>query len=209
MTSPETAAEVFDALGTDYETAFPDQTGQKAVLEWLLGRLSPGATVVDLGSGTGRPVAETLAAAGHDITGYDISAKMIEIARARVPAARFEQADLRALTRPAGSLDAVTAFFSLLQMTRGELDAVLAKVATWLVPGGHFVLGTVAADADEVESSFLGHPIRASSYLPGKFVARLEGAGLEIVYRELVRYESSHPGVRPEEQLYLTARRPG
>jgi predicted TPR repeat methyltransferase len=208
MTRPETAAEVFDALGKDYETAFPDQAGQKAVLEWLLGRLSPGASVVDLGSGTGRPVAETLAAAGHDVTGYDVSAKMTEIARAQVPAARFEQADLRALTQPAGSRDVVTAFFSLLQMSRAEIDAVPAKVATWLVPGGYFVLGTVAADADEVEFSFLGHPIRASSYPPETFVARLEGAGLEIVYRELVRYESSHPAVRPEDQVYLVARKP-
>jgi len=36
MTRPESAAEVFDAVGKDYETAFPDQHGQKAVLEWLL-----------------------------------------------------------------------------------------------------------------------------------------------------------------------------
>ncbi|RSM43615.1 class I SAM-dependent methyltransferase [Amycolatopsis balhimycina DSM 5908] len=204
----ETAAEVFDAIGKDYETAFPDQHGRQAVLEWLLGRLSPGATIADLGSGTGRPVAETLAAAGHDVTGYDVSAKMVEIARAQVPAARFEQADLRTLTQPAGSRDVVTAFFSLLQMTRAEIDAVVAKVATWLVPGGWFVLGTVAVDADGVETSFLGHPIRSSSYPAGTFVARLEDAGLAVGYRELVRYESSHPAVRPEDQLYLAARRP-
>ena len=208
MTRLETAAEVFDALGKDYETAFPDQHGRRAVLEWLLARLPVGATVADLGSGTGRPVAETLAAAGHDVTGYDVSAKMVEIARAQVPAARFERADLRALALPAGSRTVVTAFFSLLQMTRAELDAVLAKAAGWLVPGGFFVLGTVAADADGVEFSFLGHPIRASSYPPETFVSRLEGAGLEIVYQDLVRYESSHPDVRPEDQLYLVARRP-
>jgi predicted TPR repeat methyltransferase len=207
MTRPESAAEVFDALGKDYEAAFPDQPGQKAVLTWLLDRLPERATVTDLGSGTGRPVAETLAAAGHDVTGYDVSATMVGIARAQVPAARFEQADLRTLTQPAGSRDVVAAFFSLLQMTRAELDTVLAQAAAWLAPGGYFVLGTVAADVDGVEFSFLGHPIRASSYPPETFAARLEAAGLEVVYREQVLYTSDHPGVRPEEQLYLVARR--
>jgi predicted TPR repeat methyltransferase len=208
MTPPESAAEVFDALGKDYEAAFPDQPGQKAVLAWLLERLPERATVTDLGSGTGRPVAETLAAAGHEVTGYDVAAKMVEIARAQVPAARFEQADLRTLTLPAGSRDLVAAFFSLLQMTRADLDAVLAQAAGWLTPGGYFVLGTVAADVDGIEFSFLGHPIRASSYPPEVFVARLEAAGLEVVYREQVLYTSDHPDVRPEEQLYLVARRP-
>ncbi len=208
MTRPETAAEVFDALGKDYEAAFPDQPGQRAVLTWLLDRLPGRATVVDLGSGTGRPVAETFAAAGHDVTGYDVSAKMVEIAREQVPAARFAQADLRELTRPAGRADVVTAFFSLLQMTRTEIDAVLAKAASWLAPGGHFVLGTVAADADGVEFAFLGHPIRASSYPAETFAVRLTSAGLEIVYQEQVRYESPHPAVRPEDQVYLVARRP-
>ena len=159
----------------------------------MLDRLPGRATLVDLGSGTGRPVAETFAAAGHDVTGYDVSAKMVEIAREQVPAARFAQADLRELTRPPGSADVVTAFFSLLQMTRAEIDAVLAKAASWLAPGGHFVLGTVAADADGVEFAFLGHPIRASSYPAETFAARLASAGLEIVYQEQVRYESPIP----------------
>lgn len=208
MPRPESAAEVFDALGKDYETAFPDQPGQRAVLTWLLDRLPDRASVIDLGSGTGRPVAETLAAAGHEVTGYDVSVRMVEIARAQVAAARFDQADLRELTRPAGSVDVVTAFFSLLQMTRAEIDDVLAKAASWLSPGGHFVLGTVAADADGVEFPFLGHPIRASSYPAETFAAKLNAAELEIVYQEQVGYESPHPGVRPEEQIYLVARKP-
>ncbi|WP_329055977.1 class I SAM-dependent methyltransferase [Amycolatopsis sp. NBC_01488] len=208
MTRPETAAEVFDALGKDYERAFPDQPGQHAVLAWLLDRLPARATVVDLGSGTGRPVAQTLSAAGHAVTGYDVSARMVEIARAEVPAARFEQADLRALTQPPGSLDVVAAFFSLLQLTRAELDAALEKAASWLAPGGCFVLGTIAADVEERDFRFLGHPVRTSSYPPETFVARLEGAGLEIAYREVVRYVPSHPEARPEEQFYLAACKP-
>jgi SAM-dependent methyltransferase len=208
MTRPETPAEVFDALGKDYEAAFPNQPGQHAVLDWLVSRLAGRAKVLDLGSGTGRPVAETVAAAGHDVTGCDVSANMVEIARAQVPAARFELADLRTVSYRAGSWDVVMTFFSLMQMTRAEVDAVLDRIPAWLAPGGYVVLGTVPADVSEVDFVFLGHPIRSSSYPAEVFVKRFEAAGLEIVYWEQVDYVSAHSDVRPEVQLYLVARKP-
>jgi trans-aconitate methyltransferase len=208
MTRPETPAEVFDALGKEYKAAFPYQPGQHAVLDWLLARLTGRAKVLDLGSGTGRPVAETVAAAGHDVTGYDVSANMVEIARAQVPAARFEHADLRTVSYPAGSQDVVMSFFSLMQMPRAEVDAVLDRFPGWLAPGGYVVLGTVPADVDEAEFVFMGHRVLSSSYPVEVFVERFEAAGLEIVYREVVEYVSDYPGVAAEPQLYLVARKP-
>ena len=78
------AAELFDVLGKDYETAFEGCTAQREEIEWLL----------DVGSGTGRPTAELLTAAGHEVTGVNVSPRMVEIARTQVPGARFELADV-------------------------------------------------------------------------------------------------------------------
>lgn len=128
MTRPESAAEVFDALGKDYEAAFRTAIAQRDAITALIESLPPRAKVLDLGSGTGRPVAELLAAAGHDVTGYDIAPKMVEIARAQVPAARFELGDLRELTFEDGTWDAVTTFFSLLQLTRAEQETVIGRL---------------------------------------------------------------------------------
>jgi len=88
------AAELFDALGKDYETAFEGCTAQREEIEWLLDELPERARVLDVGSGTGRPAAELLTAAGHEVTGVDVSPKMVEIARAQAPGARFELADV-------------------------------------------------------------------------------------------------------------------
>jgi ubiquinone/menaquinone biosynthesis C-methylase UbiE len=98
----EPGAEFFDGIGREYEAAYSGLVARDEEREWSLTELPPRARVLDVGCGTGRPSAELLAAAGHEVTGRDISSGMIEIARAQVPGARFEVADLRTLAFPRG-----------------------------------------------------------------------------------------------------------
>ncbi|MFB9683439.1 class I SAM-dependent methyltransferase [Amycolatopsis plumensis] len=208
MTRPETAAEVFDALGTDYEHAFRTATGQRAALTELLDALPPESKVLDLGAGTGRPTAELLVAAGHDVTGYDVAPKMVEIARNQVPAARFELGDMRELSFEDGCWDAVTAFFSMLQLPRAEQETMIGRIAGWLKPGGLLVFATVPADVDGADIVFMGHPVRAYSFAAGPLKERLRAAGLEIVVEDAAEFVPDHPGAGPEPHVYLTARKP-
>ena len=92
---PDATVRAFDALGLEYERAFRDLPGLHAALGRLLDVLPPESRVLDVGSGTGRPVAERLAAAGHRVLGIDVSPVMVDIARGQAPQARFEQADVR------------------------------------------------------------------------------------------------------------------
>jgi SAM-dependent methyltransferase len=166
------------------------------------------AKVLDIGSGTGRPTAELLAAAGHEVTGFDVSPHMVEIARAQVPAARFEVADLRTLAYPAGGWDAVVAFYSLLQLTRAEIDAALAKFADWLKPGGILLFATVPVDAEDVEVDFLGQRAAGvSSYPQDVFRSRLTDLRLEVVRDRVVEFQPAHVTAGPELDLFMAARK--
>ncbi|WP_439382974.1 class I SAM-dependent methyltransferase [Amycolatopsis lexingtonensis] len=209
MTRPESAAEVFDALGKDYETAYRTATAQRAAITDLLADLPPEAKVLDLGAGTGRPTAELLVAAGHDVTGYDVAPKMVELARTQVPAARFELGDMRELSFEPGSWDAITAFFSMLQLPRTDQETMIGRLAGWLKPGGLLLFATVPADVDGVDIVFMGHPVRASSFTADALAERLRGAGLEIIREEQAEFVPDHPGAAAEPHVYLTARKPG
>lgn len=208
MTRPETAAEVFDALGADYEHAFRNLAGQRTAITALADRLPGGASVLDLGSGTGRPTADLLTAAGHAVTGYDVAPKMVEIARAQVPAARFETGDMRDLSFADGTWDAITAFFSMLQLPRADQETMLGRCAGWLKPGGLLVFATVPADVDGVDIVFMGHPVRASSFTAEALTEKLRAAGLEIVREEQAVFVPDHPEAGPEPHVHLTARKP-
>jgi len=69
-------------------------------LQQILDRLpAEAAEVLDLGCGAGVPCVETLALHAH-VTGVDISAAQIALARQHVPEATFRQADMMALDFP-------------------------------------------------------------------------------------------------------------
>ncbi|MFJ9867488.1 methyltransferase domain-containing protein [Streptomyces sp. NPDC101165] len=209
LASAETAARPFDALGKTYEDTYAHLPEQLAAIDWLLARLPRNSRVLDIGSGTGRPTAERIAAAGHRVTGCDVSQTMVDLARSQVPGAHFELADVRTLPEAPGSWDAITAFFPLLQMPRTDLDATLAGIAQWLVPGGLFVFATVPFDAEDEELQWMGHTIRCTSYPAETYRDLLEAAGLTIVHEQLSVFCPDFPGMGEEEHLFIYAIKPG
>ncbi|GGP76162.1 class I SAM-dependent DNA methyltransferase [Streptomyces melanogenes] len=202
------AARPFDALGRTYEDIYGRIPERLAAIDWLLARLPERARVMDVGSGTGRPTAHLLAAAGHVVTGYDVSKTMVELARAQVPRARFELADVRTLPETPGQWDAITTFFTLLQMPRAELDATLARIAGWLAPGGLFAFATVPLDAEDAQIQWTGQTLRCTSYPARTYGRLLRAAGLDIVHEHLSVFHPDFPGAHPEEHLFIHARKP-
>jgi protein-L-isoaspartate O-methyltransferase len=115
----------------------------------LLDALPAGAEVLDLGCGAGLPTTRALAQRFR-VTGVDISARQIELARQHVPQARFIQADITQLDLPPASFDGVAAFYSIIHVPREEQPQLLQDIATWLRPGGLLVavMGTQSAKMD-------------------------------------------------------------
>jgi SAM-dependent methyltransferase len=197
----------FDRIGEHYDEVFPHKDGQIAAGEWLLERLAPGSRVLDAGCGTGIPTARQLAAAGHKVTGVDISQEMLRLARQDVPDAEFHHLDIADLDL--GGFAAVVAFFSLLMLPRAEIPGVLAKIHHLLEPGGHFVLSMVEADLDDTPIHFLGSPVRVTGYMRGELDKLVTAAGFEILDLRHLSYAPAGTELPPEVQLFLFCRRDG
>lgn len=209
--SPVTAAQLYDALGHDYEQAFGHQPAALTAVERLLPLLPAGARVLDLGSGTGWPITAAVAAAGHQVTGYDVSEKMVAIARSRVPTARFNLGDMRTIDFPDATFDAVLSMFSMLQLTRDEQTDMISRVATWLAPGGYLVLATVPhpPECNGRTGNWMGHVVKTYSWPHAKLRENLQAGGLTIVRDERVIFTPDSDKADGEEQIYLTAQKPG
>lgn len=201
------AAAVFDALGSDYEEAFAASGTHRASLAWLLERLPPAARVLDVGSGTGRPTAATLAAAGHRVLGVDVSPVMVEIASRQVPDAEFRCGDIRETPVEDGSFDAVCLYFTLLQMSRAEQSDLLRRLTRVLRPGGLFVLATVPLDVEGFDGVFMGQKVRVTSFAAQGVIGLVRDAGLTVLSEESVMFTPAHPDATPEPQLFLHCRR--
>ncbi|HEX5493889.1 MAG TPA: methyltransferase domain-containing protein [Mycobacteriales bacterium] len=170
----------------------------------LDGRLTAGSRVLDLGCGAGVPCTRILADR-HHVLGVDMSARQLELAREHVPAATFQRAEMTTLDFPAGSWDAVTAFYSLTHLPRAEQAALITRIARWLRPGG-LLLATfsVAGGQDSVQPDFLGTPMVFGG--PPAEVTRtmLTEAGFDLLVGEPVtQYE---PGEGEATFLWVLGR---
>lgn len=201
------AATVFDALGAAYEQAFAGSEAHRRSLRRLLERLGPGSRVLDVGSGTGRPTAETLVAAGHEVLGVDVSPVMVDLASRQVPGAVFRCADIRVMPLEEGVFDAVCVYFSLLQMDRADQAAVVRRLVRALRPGGHLALATVPLEVQDAEGVFMGQPVRVTSFSPDGVTALVREAGLEVLAREQVLFTPARPDAAPEPHLFVHGRR--
>jgi ubiquinone/menaquinone biosynthesis C-methylase UbiE len=128
------------------ETDIGDYVDQvERALLWPLLALAPHMSVVDLGCGTGA-YALTLADAGCDVTGVDISPAMLAVARGKLPRqgmVRWIEADLAQLPFPDGIFDR-----GLLQVTLEFVDdpqRVLHEATRVIRPGGRLVVGIILA----------------------------------------------------------------
>jgi ubiquinone/menaquinone biosynthesis C-methylase UbiE len=112
----------------------------------LLNRLPVRGHVLDIGCGCGVPVARYLTAAGHEVTGVDISDVQIERARSLVPGATFIRADATALELPPETFDAVVCLYALIHMPLDRQPRLIHSIARWLRPGG-WLLAITGQDA--------------------------------------------------------------
>jgi len=106
----------YDALSLLYraDDADPDQ-----YVPWiaeLVAILGEKSRVLDLGCGCGVPVARDLAAAGHDVTGIDVSEVQIQRARHLAPNAIFVR-------------DAVIALYSVIHLPLSAQPILLSSIA--------------------------------------------------------------------------------
>jgi SAM-dependent methyltransferase len=172
----------------------------------LLERLAVGARVLELGCGGGGPTTRRLAAR-FALTGVDLSARQIALARANVPEAAFVLGDMTRLAFLPRSFDGVAAFYAFLHLPHGELPGLLRRIATWLRPGGVLV-ATLAAGADRgtVEPDWLGVPMYFSGEAPADVQRALAAAGLRV---ERFQEEKIPEEGRPTVFRWVVARSEG
>jgi SAM-dependent methyltransferase len=176
-----------------------------AYLQRALDLIPARARVLELGCGAGVPMTAALAEGRH-VTGVDISATQVELARRNVPAATFLQADMTALAFEPESFDAVVAFYSLTHVPRDDVPPLLARVRDWLRPGGTFLASFgVEDDPGTIEEDWLGVDMYFSHFSAKKNRRLVAEAGLVVDSAEVL--------IEPEDRcdarfLWVVAHRP-
>ena len=178
----------YDALSYHYRS---DDAGEGRYAPWLAAlreRLPAGGSVLDLGCGCGVPVARSLAAAGYEVTGVDISEVQIERAQRLVPAGTFIRADASEVSFPPASFDAVVSLYALIHLPLDAQPGLLRRAADWLRPGGWLLTVTGQRAWTGTADNWLGGPAAMwwSHADAATYRAWLGDAGLEVTEQDFV-----------------------
>lgn len=203
----------YDAVATSYADELLDELDAKPFDRWLLEELaerSGGGPVADAGCGPGQ-VTFHLAAAGAEVTGFDLSPAMVTEARRRFPELTFEVGDLTALPPPPGEESGwavVTAWYSLVHLAGSEVPPAVALLAGALRSGGWLAVAVHSGAEVRHMSEWWGHEVDVdfTFHDPTAVIEAFGTAGLIDVtwYRR-----SPIVGAETEtERLYVLGRRP-
>jgi cyclopropane fatty-acyl-phospholipid synthase-like methyltransferase len=151
----------------------------------VLEGLPAGAKVLDLGCGTGEPVARYVVGRGFRVTGVDESAEMLKFARQTIPEAELIHGDM-VTVELVDTFDAAVAWDSMFHVERRHHAAIYRKLATYLRAGARLLLsvgGSAPAEDDSVEgftSEMYGQTFYYSGFAPEVTRKLIEESGFEI-----------------------------
>lgn len=114
-----------------------------------------GGPVVDAGCGPGWLTAQ-LARQGLDVSGMDVSAGLLAIARAHHPHVRFTSGSITRMPYRDASLAGVLCWFVLHHVPDTELSAAVRELARVLAPGGQLLLGGHVGESSYVKTEGYG-----------------------------------------------------
>ncbi len=180
----------YDNIAEQWHSNFRKQAYIDRVLSYLdkiLEDLPPKAKVLDLGCGTGNPIAKHIIACGFRVVGVDQSKEMLKIAKTIIPEAEFIHSDMVEI-QFAEKFAAIVAWDSIFHVERQHHSAIYRKLADSLDLGGRLLLAVGGSDAEDSDDSgsegftseMFGHTFFYSGYAP-KFARQLlEAEGFEI-----------------------------
>ncbi|MHB1356282.1 MAG: class I SAM-dependent DNA methyltransferase [Anaerolineae bacterium] len=134
--------------------------------------------VLDLGCGPGYLLKMLEDQGFTDITGVDLSAEQLALAKDHCTHAHIMQADMsQVLAEHPAHYQLITAFSVLEHLDKNELFSLLELVITALRPGGRFIIQTINAENPWGLALLYGDLTHETAFTPGSLAVALRTVG--------------------------------
>lgn len=164
----------------------PRESPDVVALAQLLGRLPPGARVLDAGCGAGMPILQRLSRT-YRAVGVDFSERQLLLAAGNAPGAAPVGMDLTRLGFAANSFDAVVSYYAIIHVPRDEHAGILSAFHRLLRPGGLAFLCLGAMDVDDdYDDDYYGARMYWSHFDAPTNLDLLRRAGFEIEWWAII-----------------------
>lgn len=152
---------------------------ERAWLDRFKAAIPPGESILDLGCGSGEPMARYLIDSGYRVTGVDSSQALIGLCEARFPDETWIVGDMREvrLDRRFGGILAWDSFFHLTPDNQQRMFAIFGAHA---LPGAALMF-TSGPRAGEAIGSYRGETLYHASLDPAEYDELLSAHGFSVL----------------------------
>ena len=170
---------LYDAAASRYDRDRSRELTERFYLQRACADVAPGAQVLDLGCGSGEPIARFFLAAGYQVTGVDVAPSMLALCRRRFPTATWLEHDMRALAlgKRFAVIVAWDSFFHLPRQDQRRMFAVFERHAE---PGAR-LLFTSGTDEGESLGSLYGQDLFHASLATEEYQRLLQVHGFAVL----------------------------
>jgi trans-aconitate methyltransferase len=152
---------------------------ERAWLERFAALLPEHGSVLDVGCGMGEPIGRWLVERGLRVTGVDSSPTLIAMARERLPGARWEVADMRALALGT-RFDGLIAWHSLFHLGPDDQRPLFGRLAAHAAPGAALMFTSGPAEGESL-GEWQSEPLYHASLDPAEYRRLLGEAGFAVL----------------------------
>lgn len=152
---------------------------EKSWVDRFAGQLAEGSCVLDVGCGSGEPMAASLLERGMKVTGIDSSPTLIDLCRERLPQGDWQVADMRELSL-GRTFDGILAWHSFFHLTPDAQRAMFPLFAAHAA--GRAVLMFTSGPSEGVAmGTFEGEPLYHASLSSEEYRRLLAENGFEVI----------------------------
>jgi trans-aconitate methyltransferase len=170
--------DLYERHARDFDRDRSRSLQERAWLDRFLDQVRPSGTVLDIGCGTGEPIARYCLEAGFRVVGIDSSPSLITLCRARFPHAEWWVADMRevALNR---RFDGLLAWDSFFHLSAEDQRGMFSRFARHAHPGAPLMF-TSGTSLGEAIGCYQGEPLYHASLDPSEYEHLLSTNGFSV-----------------------------
>ncbi len=181
--------ESYNKIGEWFDQSRSKNLIEKEYLDLIVKAIPTDSSILDLGCGTGDPIAKFFIEKGYNLTGVDGSRKMMDLFQRNFPSTKFSNAnfifaDMRKI-KLRQKFDAIIAWDSFFHLTQDDQRKMFVFFESHIKPSGMLLFTSGGPEAGEIWSDNNGENLYHASLSKKEYQELFEKFGFEIVmYKE-------------------------